>query len=118
MMEMKIKNLYCETIVGVYEEEKKRRQPLVFNIKIKYDAGASHQSDNVADTLNYHPIVEGIKKHIEATNYDLVEKAIEDAGRIIMAHEKVHSCKVEAAKTKGPVEYIESFSVTKSFKRK
>lgn len=116
-MLIKVKNLKCETVVGVYEAEKKRKQPLVINLRIDYDEGNSPKSDNVNDTLNYHPIIEAIKNHIESTEFDLVEKAVADIGAIIMAYDKVRWCRVEAAKTKGPVKYIDSFSVTQTFRR-
>ncbi len=116
-MMIKVKNIYTETIVGAYESEKGRKQPLVISLKLKYDAGKSGKTDNLEDTLNYHLIVDKIKKHIESKEYNLVEHAVEDIGEIVMSFDKVKSCKVEAAKTKGPIEYIDSFSVIKSFKR-
>ena len=116
-MIIKVKNIYCETIVGAYQAEKGYKQPLVVSLKIKYDSGDACNSDNLEDTLNYHLIVDQVKKHIESTEFNLVEKAVEDIGKIVMSYDKVKSCTVEAAKTKGPIEYIESFSVVKKFKR-
>jgi FolB domain-containing protein len=115
---IKIKNIYCETVVGAYQSEKGRKQPLVISLKLEYDPGKSGETDNLEDTFNYHLLVDQVKKHIESTEFNLVEKAVEDIGKIALSFEKVKSCKVEAAKTKGPIEYIESFAVIKKFKRK
>ena len=117
-MIIKVKNIHCETIVGAYEAEKKYKQPLVVSLEMNYDSGKSGITDNLEDTLNYHLIVDKIKTHIESTNFNLVEKAVQDIGAIVMSFDKVNSCVVEAAKTKGPIQFIDSFSVTKAFSRK
>jgi len=116
-MIIKVKNIRCETFVGIYDEERAKKQPLLVNIKIEYDAGNSPKSDDVADTLNYHPIVDRIKTHIEENSFHLLEKAVEDIGDIIMGYSKVTACKVEIAKIAGPIKFIDSFSVTKNFRR-
>ena len=77
-MIIKVKNIHCETIVGAYEAEKKYKQPLVVSLEIEYDDGKSSTTDNLEDTLNYHLIVAEIKEHIESSDFNLVEKAVED----------------------------------------
>ncbi len=116
-MIIKIKNLHCETVIGVYQSEKTQKQPLVVNVKIDYDEGKSPITDNIEDGMNYHLIVDKIKEHIESRNFELVERVVEEVGEIVMSYNKVRSCKVEVDKPKGPIEFIDSFSVSKKFKR-
>jgi D-erythro-7,8-dihydroneopterin triphosphate epimerase len=117
-MIIRVKNLQCETVIGVYEQEKTQKQPILINLRIKYDEGKAPTSDNINDTINYHLLVDKIKSHVENNKFELVERVVEEVGQIVMQNDKVISCKVEVDKHKGPLKYIDSFSVSKSFKRK
>jgi len=116
-MQIKIKNIKCETILGIYAFEKTQKVPVMINVSIDYNEGNAPLTDNIEDTINYHPLVDAICTHVNNTSFGLVEKVVEDVGQIIMKHEKVRSCKVRVDKTKTPLKHIESFSVSKTFKR-
>jgi 7,8-dihydroneopterin aldolase/epimerase/oxygenase len=116
-MKIKIKDLTCETIVGVYASEKKVNQPLVINVSIDYNEGESPRTDRIADTLNYHKVVDKISAHVRGTKFDLLEKVVEDIGNIVLSFERVKGCKVEVDKPNAPIEGLRSISVSKKFRQ-
>lgn len=117
-MLIKVKNIKCETEIGVYDSEKGKKQPVLVNLRIDYDEGISPKTDKVEDTINYHTIVDEIRNHINNNKFGLVERVLEDLGKIVLAHKKVKSARIEVSKPKGPLNYIDDFSVTKTFYNK
>ncbi len=116
-MIIKIKNLKCETVIGVYELEKKAKQRLILNAEIDYNEGNSIKSDKIVDTLNYHEVIKQVKQFIEGNSYELLEKMVEEVGHLILSFDRVISARVEIDKPDAPIEGIESVSVSKTFKR-
>lgn len=114
-MILKIKNLTGKTIIGVYSDEKLRRQKLVVNAEIDYDAGMSGQSDSINDTMNYHPICDRITELLENGDFHLIEYVCEEVGKICLSYPQVRSAKIEIDKPEAPLKGVDSVSVTKVF---
>lgn len=117
-MIIRIKNLKCETIIGVYPAERSSKQILIINMKIKYDDGVAAESDDIKDTINYHEVVDKVRGLVESSQYNLLETLVEKIGETILEYKKVISCEIEIDKPNAPIENIDSVSVSKKFKRK
>ncbi len=116
-MILKIKNLTAKTIIGVYNDEKLRRQKLVVNAELDYDEGKSPQSDSINDTMNYHPICDKITYLLESGDFHLIEYVCEEIGKICLSTPQVRSAKIEVDKPEAPLKGVDSVSVTKIFTR-
>ena len=71
---VRIENLKLRTIIGINEWERKEKQDVTVNIKIRFDATRAGQSDSIEDTVNYKAITKKVIKAVEESKFYLVEK--------------------------------------------
>jgi dihydroneopterin aldolase/2-amino-4-hydroxy-6-hydroxymethyldihydropteridine diphosphokinase len=115
-MIIKIKNLTTHMILGVYEFEKRQKQKVVVNLEIDFDEKDAAITDDISDTLNYHPICDKVTEILQEKPYQLIETVVQKIGDYIMDFEIVNSCIVEIDKPEAPIDNVESLSVTQHFK--
>ena len=73
MVTIFIEALSVEAIIGVYEQERTNKQPLLIDIEMQYDAQQASLSDNLRYALDYHKISNDIHAFVAASNYYLIE---------------------------------------------
>jgi FolB domain-containing protein len=71
-----ISNLKLETFIGIYPEEKNKKQPLIFDINIKYLAKKINQTNNINDAIDYHDLCLDISDFVESNKFQLLETLI------------------------------------------
>ena len=71
--EIFIHNLVVQTIIGVLPHERTNQQPIELDIALKTNTALAAQSENLADTLNYAAIAEGLSIYIQSTQFLLIE---------------------------------------------
>ncbi len=98
-MQLSIKDLRVNTIIGIYPEERTKAQEILFNIDIIFDAKNPANSDNISQTIDYYKLSESIADFVQATSYNLLEKLIYDISTFIMQDKQIISCHIEACKT-------------------
>ena len=69
-----IRDLDCSCIIGIFEEERKRRQTVRINAEVFTDLSKAGASDDFNDALNYSEVEEYLKKTAENTEFFLLEK--------------------------------------------
>jgi len=69
-----IKNLRVSSILGVYEEERRKERDIVINIRLEYDATEAVESDALEDALDYKQVRDRIVNFVEGTQFKLLEK--------------------------------------------
>ncbi|MCW8933072.1 MAG: dihydroneopterin triphosphate 2'-epimerase [Gammaproteobacteria bacterium] len=111
-----IKNLRLRTYIGFNEEEKTKKQDVIVNIKLKYDAAAAKVSDSVDDACNYKVLTKKIIALVEERSFDLLEKMAGDIIELIATAEKVLEATVEIDKPHA-LRFADSVSVEMSFRR-
>ncbi len=116
-MIIRIKNLRTDAVIGVYKWEQHKKQPLVINIKIQYDAEKAVENDKIADAVDYFTISKKILEGIEKTNFELLEKLVSFILDIIMENELVNYARVEVDKVEPMIELADAASVTDSRRR-
>ncbi len=89
-----IKNLLVSCIIGVFPEEREKKQELMFNIELSTDLRAAGKSDNLADTVDYFALENEIVKMVSASSFQLIESLAERTAEICLADSKVSSVKV------------------------
>jgi dihydroneopterin aldolase len=78
-----IEGLTIETVIGIYDWERKIRQPVVLDIEMGCDNTRPAASDAIGDTLDYKAISKRLIDFVEATSFQLVETLAEHCATII-----------------------------------
>ncbi|GGA81844.1 7,8-dihydroneopterin aldolase [Neiella marina] len=79
-----IQSLSVDTVIGVYDWEKKIQQTLLFDIEMTTDIAAAAASDDLADTLDYEAVSNRVIEHVKNARVELLETLIEQVAQIIL----------------------------------
>jgi dihydroneopterin aldolase len=69
-----IKNLRVDTVIGVYEFEKKAPQPLRLELELHLDARRPARSDALVDTVDYDAVVAHVREYARRQRCELLER--------------------------------------------
>lgn len=78
-----IHDLQIETVIGIYDWERKIRQTISLEIEMATDIGKAAKSDNIEDTLSYKDVAKRLIEFVEQSEYELVEALAEEICNII-----------------------------------
>ncbi len=76
--------LEIETIIGIYDWERKIKQKVIFDIEMATDIRKAASSDHIDDTLNYKAVAKRVISFVEDSNFELVETLAERVAEIII----------------------------------
>ena len=79
-----IEALEIECVIGIYDWERKIRQPLSFDIEMDFDNRIPAASDAIEDTLDYKAVSKRLIDFVGNSSYGLVEALAEECCRIII----------------------------------
>lgn len=72
-----IEALEVDALIGVYDWERRIRQPLVLDVGIEFDNRAPAADDALALTVDYAEVCAEIRRHIETSAHALLETLLE-----------------------------------------
>ncbi len=75
--------LKVETIIGIWEWERKIRQTVIIDLEMSADIAKAAATDDVADTLNYKSVAKRIQGFVADSSFQLVETLAEKIAGII-----------------------------------
>ncbi|PWK53930.1 dihydroneopterin aldolase [Pleionea mediterranea] len=93
-----IEDLTIETVIGIYDWERKIRQKVVFNIEMGTDIQAAAKSDTIDNTLDYKAVAKRIISFVEGSEFQLVETMAERVAEIIQQEFSVPWLKLKLSK--------------------
>lgn len=79
-----IDGLQIDTVIGIYDWERKIRQPLVFDLEMAFDNRIPAATDAIADTLDYKAVSHRIVEYVSASEFGLVETLAERVAAIVL----------------------------------
>jgi dihydroneopterin aldolase len=79
-----ISDLRIETVIGIFDWERKVKQMVILDIEIAGDCRKAAASDDVADTLNYKSVAKRLIEFVGNSEYQLVETLAERCAEIVM----------------------------------
>ncbi len=79
-----LRDLRTETIIGIYDWERKIRQTVTFDFEFPGDIRRAAKSDRIEDTLNYKSVAKKVLAFVEASEFHLVETLAEEVARLIL----------------------------------
>ena len=77
-------NLKVDTVIGIFDWERKIRQSVVIDLDMASDIRKAAASDHIDDTLNYKSVAKRIISFVEEAEFQLVETLTERIAEIIM----------------------------------
>lgn len=75
--------LKVDTIIGIWEWERRIRQTVVIDIEMSADIAKAAATDDVADTLNYKSVAKRVQSFVAESSFQLVETLAERIAAII-----------------------------------
>lgn len=79
-----IRDLLVRCIVGLYDEERREKQDVVFNLTLYADLSKAGQSDKIEDTVDYKVIKKNILDMARKSDSYLIEHLAESAAEIAL----------------------------------
>jgi len=93
-----LRELKIETLIGVYEWEKRVPQTLQIDLEIALPNSRACQSDDIADALDYADIVRHLQDVLTSRHFNLLEALAEHIALILLNDFKAPWVKVSVAK--------------------
>jgi len=80
-----INDLRIETIIGIYDWERKVKQTISLDLEMGTDIRKSAETDAIEDTLNYKAVAKRLIAFVGESEYQLVETLAEKITDIVLA---------------------------------
>jgi dihydroneopterin aldolase len=77
-------NLKVDTVIGIFDWERKIRQSVIIDLDMAFDISKAASSDHIDDTLDYKAVAKRIIAFVEAAEFQLVETLAERIADIIL----------------------------------
>ncbi|BBD81276.1 dihydroneopterin aldolase [Aerosticca soli] len=78
-----IEDLRIDAVIGIYDWERRIRQPLAFDIEMAFDNRVPAASDAIADTLDYKAVAKRLIAYVGGSEFQLVETLAERCAALI-----------------------------------
>lgn len=78
-----IRELEIETIIGVYEWEKRIKQTLILDVEVAADVNKAIETDDLQYTLDYKAMADRLTEYAENNHFNLVEALAERLAKIL-----------------------------------
>lgn len=93
-----LNELKVETVIGIWEWERKIRQTVIIDLEMSADIAKAAATDDVKDTLNYKSVAKRIQSFVADSSFQLVETLAERIAGIIRDEFDVKWVKVRVNK--------------------
>ena len=78
-----IEDLRIETVIGIYDWERKIKQVVALDLEMAFDNRKPAASDKIEDTLDYKKIAKRLIAFVEDSHFELVETLAERCAQIV-----------------------------------
>ena len=78
-----LNELKVDTIIGIWDWERKIRQTVVIDLEMSADIARAVASDDIEDTLNYKGVAKRVQQFVGESRFKLVETLAERIAGII-----------------------------------
>jgi dihydroneopterin aldolase len=93
-----IEDLRIETVIGIYDWERKIRQVVALDLEMAFDNTKPAASDRIGDTLDYKAVAKRLISFVESSHCELVETLAERCAEIVLAEFGVDWLRLKLAK--------------------
>jgi dihydroneopterin aldolase len=78
-----IEDLRVDTVIGIYDWERRVRQTLSLDVEMAFDNTVPAADDDIAKTLNYKDVSKRLSAYVGESSFGLVETLAERCAEII-----------------------------------
>ena len=93
-----IEDLRIETVIGIYDWERKIRQVVALDLEMAFDNRKPAASDRIEDTLNYKAVSKRLIAFVEGSRFQLVETLAERCAEIVRSEFSVTWLRLKLSK--------------------
>ncbi|MDH5302319.1 MAG: dihydroneopterin aldolase [Gammaproteobacteria bacterium] len=93
-----ITDLRIDTVIGIYDWERRAKQTITIDLEMGTDIAAAANSDHIDDTLNYKSVAKRLIDYVGNTEFELVEKLAENIAELVMKEFNVPWLRLRLAK--------------------
>ena len=111
-----IRDLALRCIIGLYPEERDKKQDVIINVTLETDLRPAGLSDDLNDTVDYKAIKLNILDFVENSSFKLIESLAEGIAQICLDAPKVQGATVTIDKP-GALRFCKSVAVEVTRKR-
>lgn len=97
-------DLTIETIIGIYDWERKEKQSIILDLDMGADIANAARTDAIEDTLNYKAVAKRLIEFVGDSDFQLVETLAERVAEIVFNEFDVKWLRLRVNK-KGAVRY-------------
>ncbi len=80
-----IRELQIETVIGIYDWERKIKQTISIDLDMATDIKKAAKSDHIDDALNYKAVAKRLISFVEESQFQLVETLAEKICEIVIS---------------------------------
>jgi dihydroneopterin aldolase len=93
-----IEDLRIETVIGIYDWERKIKQIVALDLEMAFDNRKPAASDRIEDTLDYKAVAKRLIAFVESSHFELVETLAERCAQIVRDEFRVPWLRLKLAK--------------------
>ena len=93
-----LNELKVDTVIGIWDWERKIRQTVVIDLEMSADIAKAAATDQVEDTLNYKSVAKRVQSFVSESSFQLVETLAERIAQIVREEFDVAWVKVRVNK--------------------
>ena len=93
-----IEGLEIEALIGIYDWERRIRQPLRFDIEMAFDNRKPAATDAIEDTLDYKAVSKRVIAFVSQSDFGLVETLAERCAALILDEFGVRHVRLKLSK--------------------
>jgi dihydroneopterin aldolase len=93
-----IEDLRIETVIGIYDWERKIRQTVAIDLEMAFDNRKPAASDRIEDTLDYKAVAKRLIGFVESSHFELVETLAERCAEIVRQEFRVAWLRLKLSK--------------------
>ena len=93
-----INDLRIETVIGIFDWERKVKQMVILDVEMAGDCRRAAADDDVADTVDYKSVAKRLIEFVGNSEYKLVETLAERCAEVIMEEYRVPWVKLRVNK--------------------
>ncbi len=79
-----LRELRIETVIGIYDWERKIKQPVILDLEMATDVSKGAATDRIEDALNYKAVTKRLTQFVGQSRFQLVETLAERCSEIIL----------------------------------
>ena len=79
-----LEDMRVETVIGIWEWERKIRQTVAIDLEMSADIRKAAASDEVEDTLNYKSVAKRVQAFVGESSFQLVETLAEKIAAVVL----------------------------------